>query len=512
MVTRKLLSALAVGLIAAPAFAGTVLPTSPVVNPAPYNFYDQFTGAVTLLQTANRKPDTVSNGNAWQSSGANVANYYTGGGQLYATSGTTKAYALMHTTCSGPPQEVGGTFKSASTFSPTIASQLNYSTYGINVMVHPNITIPDNGGTVTARTSYWDQLTGTPRPTPLSSTSTGAGTTKSLVDSSKSWTLNQWAGLTINITGGTSSGSTGTVVANTATTLYFANALANGAPDATSTYTVGAPTDTVDGNASWYPTNPAAGSVLVNTTYTYQVFINGNDITTRVSNTSTGAVVAQFQAYDPLFQYVAGPDVFFEMGDANHATIWTSAWAKCAAGSNNQTATKFPAGINGTAIGVNGDAADGVFKSISVYGDRGRKGSATIFTDATNFAYVRGKNAPGHLVIETDTVSNLSQLDLINGGTAGPPFTPFTASIQMDGSSLLNLINNGTKLVVPKSTNFPYAPNGFATGSATGPTWTSGSGVPSGACVVGSLYSRTGGAANTSLYVCEVATGTWTAK
>jgi hypothetical protein len=45
-----------------------------------------------------------------------------------------------------------------------------------------------------------------------------------------------------------------------------------------------------------------------------------------------------------------------------------------------------------------------------------------------------------------------------------------------------------------------------------GPTWTSGTGAPIGACIVGSLYSRTDGAAGSTLYVCQGPSGTWTAK
>lgn len=45
---------------------------------------------------------------------------------------------------------------------------------------------------------------------------------------------------------------------------------------------------------------------------------------------------------------------------------------------------------------------------------------------------------------------------------------------------------------------------------SSGPTWTSGSGAPSGTCTTGSLYSRTDGSANTTLYVCE--STAWAAK
>jgi hypothetical protein len=46
----------------------------------------------------------------------------------------------------------------------------------------------------------------------------------------------------------------------------------------------------------------------------------------------------------------------------------------------------------------------------------------------------------------------------------------------------------------------------------SGPSWTSGTGAPTGACVVGSLYSRTDGGAASTLYVCEGPSGTWSGK
>ncbi len=46
----------------------------------------------------------------------------------------------------------------------------------------------------------------------------------------------------------------------------------------------------------------------------------------------------------------------------------------------------------------------------------------------------------------------------------------------------------------------------------SGPRWTSGSGAPTGACVVGSLYSRTDGGVASTLYVCEGPSGTWSGK
>ena len=52
---------------------------------------------------------------------------------------------------------------------------------------------------------------------------TGAGqSTTTLVDTTKTWTVNEYAGATLQLTSGTGSGQTATVVSNTATTLTFA--------------------------------------------------------------------------------------------------------------------------------------------------------------------------------------------------------------------------------------------------------------------------------------------------
>jgi hypothetical protein len=53
--------------------------------------------------------------------------------------------------------------------------------------------------------------------------------------------------------------------------------------------------------------------------------------------------------------------------------------------------------------------------------------------------------------------------------------------------------------------------NASSLGLSTGVNWTSGTGVPSGACTTGSLYTNVSGGAATTLYVCT-ATNTWTAK
>lgn len=47
-------------------------------------------------------------------------------------------------------------------------------------------------------------------------------------------------------------------------------------------------------------------------------------------------------------------------------------------------------------------------------------------------------------------------------------------------------------------------------GTGSAPTWSVGTGAPSGACITGSLYTRTDGGTSTTLYVCE--TTAWVAK
>lgn len=70
-----------------------------------------------------------------------------------------------------------------------------------------------------------------------SGTSTGGNTTTTLNDTAKTWTASQWIGYTVTITGGTGSGQTRTVSANTTNQLTVSAVWAT-TPDATSTYTI----------------------------------------------------------------------------------------------------------------------------------------------------------------------------------------------------------------------------------------------------------------------------------
>lgn len=73
-------------------------------------------------------------------------------------------------------------------------------------------------------------------------TCTGAGSTTTLVDTTKNWAVNQWAGKRVRITGGAGLGLAAAlneivIVSNTANTLTF-TAITGLAPDATTTYTI----------------------------------------------------------------------------------------------------------------------------------------------------------------------------------------------------------------------------------------------------------------------------------
>lgn len=157
---KRLVALAAAILVASPAGAQTFSnpPQSSVVQPAPYNFYDSFGG--TPANVGGRTPDKISNGNNWQVTGVDAAVYTAGNNKLQNIGGSNVAYAIMHTTCTGPPQEVGATYVTSGTSSsqPTIASLLSYSTYPTlpYPMVHP--LVQASSGTTTITTTVWDSV------------------------------------------------------------------------------------------------------------------------------------------------------------------------------------------------------------------------------------------------------------------------------------------------------------------------------------------------------------------
>ena len=69
-----------------------------------------------------------------------------------------------------------------------------------------------------------------------SGTATGSQTSTTLQDTTKAWVVNQWAGYTVSLLGGTGSGQSATVVSNTANTLTISTTWATTPVSASTTY------------------------------------------------------------------------------------------------------------------------------------------------------------------------------------------------------------------------------------------------------------------------------------
>ena len=113
---------------------------------------------------------------------------------------------------------------------------LQMRTYGVslaevNAVVNsePGVTVsaPDADGVITVDADATGGDTGT----------ASAGGASTLTDATKTWTVNQWAGKTVTITGGTGSGQTRTITSNTATALTVSVNWGTN-PDNTSTYAI----------------------------------------------------------------------------------------------------------------------------------------------------------------------------------------------------------------------------------------------------------------------------------
>lgn len=90
----------------------------------------------------------------------------------------------------------------------------------------------------------------------------------------------------------------------------------------------------------------------------------------------------------------------------------------------------------------------------------------------------------GGLTVAAITVNSGGILTFSNGQT-------FSAPTNSGGTVNFSLTAGAAAYISPK----------FQSASFTGPTWTSGAGVPSGTPAIGSMYSRTDGGIGTSLYV-----------
>ena len=97
---------------------------------------------------------------------------------------------------------------------------------------------------------------------------TGAGSTTTLVDTTKVWAVNQWAGKKVRLTGGAGFGLAAganeiLIVSNTSNTLTFA-AITGLAPDATTTYTIlGAPPRGAGFEILWLFGGVSAGKYMI---------------------------------------------------------------------------------------------------------------------------------------------------------------------------------------------------------------------------------------------------------
>ena len=113
-----------------------------------------------------------------------------------------------------------------------------------------NVAVVGTDGTIercTENSTIWDRGGAT------------SGTVTTLVDSTKSWTVNKWAGYYVRIFSGTAEGQLRQIVSNTATTLTWTTS--GTAPDATSQYLIdgfdsgtassGSTTTLVDSTKSW---------------------------------------------------------------------------------------------------------------------------------------------------------------------------------------------------------------------------------------------------------------------
>jgi hypothetical protein len=164
------------------------------------------------------------------------------------------------------------------------------------------------------------------------------------------------------------------------------------------------------------------------------------------------------------------------------------------------------------------NAFTGTITATYFYGDGSNLANVTA-TNAFNLGglpasnYAQGSGAQGVLAEWTGTT---------------PPYTVGNSPITDSGGTLTSTepisapsITSGTLTSTGPISAPSVSTSGTGAGvvtislGATNVTWTLGSGVPNTPCVVGSLYSRIDGGAQSTLYVCEgtaQGTGTWTPK
>lgn len=123
--------------------------------------------------------------------------------------------------------------------------------------VEPSDANGASGGTYDP---YWDGTTFS-YTSSQNSTSTGTPTTTTIQRAASTWTTNEFAGLTVEITSGGQSGQTSVISSNTSNTLTFAPALP-GAPVAGDTFRIRPSTTTLISAAATWGTNEFAGRLV----------------------------------------------------------------------------------------------------------------------------------------------------------------------------------------------------------------------------------------------------------
>ncbi len=106
-------------------------------------------------------------------------------------------------------------------------------------------------------------------------------------------------------------------------------------------------------------------------------------------------------------------------------------------------------------------------------------------------------------------IKDFNNASYISGGSSPQPNLTIGGRLIVGGAASLK--NNGSILETRSGDGNSFAPHAaLYFKQASGPTWTSGTSVPGGSCVSGSLYTRTNGGPKTTLYVCEGSV--WVAK
>ena len=122
---------------------------------------------------------------------------------------------------------------------------------------------------------------------------TGPNTATTLIDRTQAWTLGQWAGRTVRITGGTGAGQSGQIVSNTATQLTLAQPWSvPGAPpappvipDNTSTYAIDLPSGVGElGGNDFVCFEHDAGTIMHEFGHTLNLHHGGDDATNHKPN------------------------------------------------------------------------------------------------------------------------------------------------------------------------------------------------------------------------------------